>query len=194
MQKRIENVKEYFVAFNIAENTAYAQLRFPTKWDVPSNEILEENFNTRSAIENDGSVYFFSDMSNGIMNVFDAVDFTIEYNKDLEEKSELFREKIEELKQIFATKTLEELRNLTISVKEVTTLPWKKSEKGDKKERKRGKDKPQIKEDEKVVNNEVSENEVAEKKECEEIPPKEACNVPEEENSLLAYAQGIVEK
>ena len=194
MQKRIENVKEYFVAFNIAENTAYAQLRFPSKWDVPSNEILEENFNTRSAIENDGSVYFFSDMSNGIMNVFDAVDFTIEYNKDLEEKSELFREKIEELKQIFATKTLEELRNLTISVKEVTTLPWKKSEKGDKKERKRGKDKPQIKEDEKVVNNEVSENEVAEKMECEEMPPKEACNVPEEENSLLAYAQGIVEK
>lgn len=194
MQKRIENVKEYFVAFNIAENTAYAQLRFPSKWDVPSNEILEENFNTRSAIEGDGSVYFFSDMSNGIMNVFDAVDFTIEYNKDLEEKSELFREKIEELKQIFATKTLEELRNLTISVKEVTTLPWKKSEKGDKKERKRGKDKPQIKEEEKVVNNEVSEKEVVEKNECEEIPSNEVCNVPEEENSLLAYAQGIVEK
>lgn len=194
MQKRIENVKEYFVAFNIAENTAYAQLRFPSKWDVPSNEILEENFNTRSAIESDGSVYFFSDMSNGIMNVFDAVDFTIEYNKDLEEKSELFREKIEELKQIFATKTLEELRNLTISVKEVTTLPWKKSEKGDKKERKRGKDKPQIKEDEKVVNNEVGEKEVAEKNECEEIPSNEVRNVPEEENSLLAYAQGIVEK
>ena len=191
MQDRIEKIKEYFVAFNIAENMAYTQVRFPNKWDVPSSEILEENFNVNTAIESDGTIYFFSEMSNGILNVFDAVDFTIDYNKDLEEKSELFREKIEELKELFATKTLDELRTMKIVVEEVIILPWKKDSKSSKRDKaQNNKDKKtsqttkkekKAKVVEEVNNDKVSDTNKVEIGEPDMIP-----------SSLLSFAENLV--
>ena len=193
MQERIKNIEEYFVAFNIAENMAYIQVQFPEKWDVPSNEILEENFNVRTAPESNGSMYFFSELSNGILNVFDAVDFAIEYNKDLEEKGELFRVKIEELKELFATKTLEELRNMKIVIETPQALPWKKNKNEEKRDKTRGnkgkkssraekKEKKseiveEVKDDETNVNNNV------------EIGEPDVM-----QNSLLSFAENLVKE
>lgn len=199
MQERIEKIKDYFIAFNIAEDTAYAQVRFHNKWDVPNNEILIENFKVKSAQESDGSVYFFSELSNGILNVFDAIDFTIDYNRDLEEKGELFREKIEELKMLFATKTLEELRNLAITVEEVSTLPWKNSSKNNKRETLSSKkDKKSKKKGEETTPTENNDEVVTPIEETVEEQVVDTTNNEEgdvpviDPSSLLAYAQEMV--
>lgn len=205
MQDRIEKIKDYFISFNIAEGVAYIQIKLPNKWDAPSSEVLEENFQTKTAKESNGTIYFFSEMDNGIMNVFDAVDFTVEYNKDLEEKSELFRVKIEELKNLFATKSLDELKTLNITFSEPTILPWK--ENGSKSVGKRGKtqvnkkekgiqkhDNDNVKED---VNNNVG-NELVEndKSNVDVIVDTQNDDTPtsiETSNSLLEFAQSIID-
>lgn len=187
MQSRIKQIEDYFLAFNIAENIAYIQVRFPEKWDVPSSEILEDEYSTKIVEEKDHSYYFFSNMGNGIMNVFDAVDFTIAYNKDLEEKSNLFLTKINELKEIFATKSLNELRGvrieLTSGVSETVKEDTKKNNSKRSRRSTKKDNKKEIPSDKSQTNEDVT-----------PIVPEDAVSTEGLENeTLLAFANSIIE-
>ena len=48
-------------------------------------------------------------------------DEIIKYNKDREEKERLFKEKIQELKRVFESKNVEELKGLHFEMNELTT-------------------------------------------------------------------------
>ena len=190
MQERINKIKEYFVAFNIAEGISYIKVKFPKKWEIPNVEILKENFKVSIAEESDGDFYFFSELTNGIDNVFDAVDFVVEFNKDLEAKTQLFTEKINELKELFSTKSLSDLQHLEI----VINLPMPLDEKSDK-----GKDKSKRtrKNNKKEKNNNENSQTASEVsvKNNEELVQPNTPNVDDMANgvSLLDYAQNLVE-
>lgn len=116
MQERINKISEYFKVFNISDNIAYISINFPSKWQVPDTKILEDSFKVKIAPDDGGIVYFFTDVSNGIDNLFDSVEFTITYNRDLETKMQLLKEKVTLLKELFAIHSLEELSTLEIKL------------------------------------------------------------------------------
>lgn len=111
MQNRINNIIEYFRGFNIADGIAYIHVTFPKTWQLPNNNILNNEFKTNVASDNTG-IYFFTKYENGINIVFDAVEFTIDFNKDLEEKTSLFKDKVSELKELFMQEKLDVLKTL----------------------------------------------------------------------------------
>lgn len=186
MQNRINSIKEYFVGFNIAENVAYVKVIFPEKWSVTSNEILESNFKVNCVSDNDGGIYFYSDMNNGITNLFDAIDFTIDFNKDMERKSQLFLDKLEQLKSLFSTLSLEELSTLDFVV---SNKPNKDKVKTKKRVSKKGS--KEVKNIEKeTVENELHDETPKNEDEKENIIIDNSKN--DNNDSLLAFAEGLV--
>lgn len=174
MQKRIEKINQYFNDFKVCDGLVFISVDFPKKWQIPSNELLEEMFKTKYVNKNDGTgYYFFSPIENGIYNVFDTVDFTIEFNLNLEEKTKLLQEKTEELKKLFVELPIETLK----------TIEFKYSEKKPKNVRKNNKKK--INDSEEILKTEITDN-------TDYSTTTVTADNNNENNSLLDFAQDLV--
>lgn len=114
LNERITKVKPYFVTFNVngEEDAMYVVAKFPQTWAIPDKSGLLENFKVQVAPMNNG-ICFVTESENGADCVFDALDYVIDFNKSVEERKALLMEKVNELKQLFSTETLEKLKTLT---------------------------------------------------------------------------------
>lgn len=118
IQERIKNISEYFVGMQMSteDNVVYVRTRFPDNWVI--SELLEDNFNVRGIQDKKNKTqFFFTNIENGFDVVFDAIDFTIQMNKSALERLELFKEKVEELKELFDSEEIEKLRRLEFTFK-----------------------------------------------------------------------------
>ena len=122
ISKKISDIGENFVGFNITNGCAYVQLNFPKTWTFPSEEYMREEYGTEFVQKNGDETYFYGDADN-YEKVFDAALYTIEMNKSIEAKIALLQVKVTELKELFADKDLEELKTLQF----VTTPPKSKA-------------------------------------------------------------------
>ena len=109
--KRIEKVKEYFIKFNIEEGAITLALKFPAKWTIPDAEFLKTQYNVVAGVTPYGVIYG-TESANGFEKIFDAVEYTIRFNMEAQERLTLFNEKVEELKKLFVKEPLEKLRTL----------------------------------------------------------------------------------
>lgn len=116
LKSRIDKIGPYFVSFNIMaeESASYAVVKFPQGWAIPDKGALRENFKVEIAPMEYG-ICFASDIKNGPECIFDALDYVIDFNKKVEERKGLLIEKVEELKQLFATEDLDKLKTLQFS-------------------------------------------------------------------------------
>lgn len=130
LQDRYVKTRQYVSLFNIAENVAYALLRMPNGWVIPSNVEKEFNIQCKKDTESQNGYYLFVDLSenqNGITSIFDSIDFIIEFNNAIEERASIFREKAEILKKLVYSEPINKLKTLEFVFK-----PEKKSRKGKK--------------------------------------------------------------
>ena len=120
---RIEKTKPYFVSFNVMaeESVSYAVVKFPSGWATPDSNALLSNFKVQVAPMGQGQMCFASEIENGSECIFDALDYVIDFNKAVEERKALLHQKIEELKELFCSETLDRLKTL-----EFTFPPQKK--------------------------------------------------------------------
>lgn len=115
LQDRYVKTRQYVSLFNIAENVAYALLRMPNGWVIPSNMAKEFNIQCKKDTESANGYYLFVDLGenqNGIASIFDSIDFIIEFNNAIEERASIFREKAEILKKLVYTEPISKLKNL----------------------------------------------------------------------------------
>lgn len=114
LQDRINNVKPYFISFKVEaqDSAAYAVVKFPQSWTVPDTEKLKENFKVQIGNLNGGCLCFVTEMANSTDCIFDALDYVIDFNRKVEERKGLLLEKVNELKDLFATETLDRLKTL----------------------------------------------------------------------------------
>ena len=128
IQDRINNISEYFIGMQMSteDNIVYVRTRFPDKWVI--SELLEDNFKVRGIQDKKNNTqFFFTNIENGFDAVFDAIDFTIQMNKSALERLDLFKEKVEELKELFDTEEIEKLRRLEFTFKKVEKKKNKKT-------------------------------------------------------------------
>ena len=111
LSERIAKIKPFFVNFNVdsTEGASVLLVRLPEGWQIPNN--VEKDFGVQTAARQEGT-YFVVELEKGTDVLFDAVDFVIEYNQSIIEKSELLKEKIGELKKIFIQNPMEKLKTL----------------------------------------------------------------------------------
>lgn len=117
VQYRIDKIKDYFRGMQVTQvdeiNVIYVVVSFPKRWII-DDEITEKyDVNVMDGKE-EGEYYFCAEMGVGFDKVFDAVDHCIGVNKDAMERAQIFQEKINALKAIFAdgTYTIGELKTL----------------------------------------------------------------------------------
>lgn len=148
LQEKLIELSEYGVSFNVASGNFVIKIKYNSNWTIIQPDGNEIAFYRD---ENDDSVYYYvASVTTSIDKIFFAIDETIEYNRELELKVELFKEKMSELQEIFAQEPLDVLRTLEFKLKK-------------KKKKEKTKKEKVVNEKEDDINNieEVSENEPA---------------------------------
>ena len=128
IKERIEKLKPYFQSMNIASenNIIYVLVQFHKGWAC--SELTEYNFDVKVVQgETPFSFYFFTDLEIGFDNLFDAIEFNINFNIEAQNKVTLLKEKIEELKNIFEVEDIETLKTLEFLYKKKKNKQSKKN-------------------------------------------------------------------
>ena len=121
LNEQLIRLSSYKINFNIYEGTVIISLEYPKDWTV-----LEINSSDIQTTSENGRQFYWVPLQMDVEKVFELIDETIEYNKDIEAKSELFKQKIDEMRKIFLEEDLQTLRTMEFKMKK-KKLPKKKA-------------------------------------------------------------------
>lgn len=113
LQENLTELSSYNIDFRYYGNWILVGVEYDKGWQIiePTNPLIEH-------MAKDGKYYYSAPMNEvNIDEVFDLIKETIEHNKDLQKKVELFQEKIEELQKIFAEQDYDTLLTLSFKYK-----------------------------------------------------------------------------
>ena len=103
---------EHFRGIETYNDAFMVKVMFPSQW------VAENSSDGRIKVvrseTNNYEWFFYCDTSNGVAieEVFDFIIETINYNADMKAKIDLLKAKVEELKEFFADRSLDELMTL----------------------------------------------------------------------------------
>lgn len=116
--ERLDKLKPYFKGLKVTDNYNIVEVVIKKSWVFEENEdILSQN---KVMKENSNILYymFYSDTKT-FDDILDYIEeFVINHNLEIEEKENLLRAKVEELKRVFEDKSLEELNSLKFTTEE----------------------------------------------------------------------------
>lgn len=123
LNEQLIRLSSYKINFNIYEGTVIISLEYPKDWTV-----LEINSIDIQTTSENGRQFYWVPLQMDVEKVFELIDETIEYNKDIEAKSELFKQKIDEMRKIFLEEDLQTLRTMEFKMKKKKFLKKKVTE------------------------------------------------------------------
>lgn len=107
-EKRLKDLSDYEIAFEIKKGYYHVSLKYKNNWEVitPDNDLIY--------LEERGGVYHYIASTDSVFvnDIFKLIDDTIDYNIDLQRKLELFKKKTEELREIFANENFDVLETI----------------------------------------------------------------------------------
>lgn len=158
-EKRLKELNGYNISFEIKQGYYHIALVFEDGWNIltPDNDSIYVE-------ERNGLYHYIASIDNvKIEDMFNAIDETIEYNMDLQKKLILFKQKTQELQELFATEDYEKLQTIEFTFKKkqekVSKRTKSKSETKEKTAKKtrtkkvKKEEKPKEENTEEVVNN-----------------------------------------
>ena len=113
LQENLKELSPYNIDFRYYGNWYLVGIQYKEGWQIlePDNPLIEH-------MPKDGKYYYSAPMNEvSIDEIFDSIKGTIEHNKDLQKKVELFQQKIEELQNIFSVEDYETLLTLDFRYK-----------------------------------------------------------------------------
>lgn len=126
MEKRIEKIKEYFFGLEIQNDELKIKIKYPSDdWHILTDK--QGLVKITKAKEPNIIIYRISLSTMTTDELFDFIDSTIAFNKDVEKKKEILLKKYQELSEIVATHTPEELESLTWVLKPIKKSKTKKN-------------------------------------------------------------------
>ena len=161
-EKRLKELNGYDISFEIKQGYYHVALVYEEGWNVlaPDNEFIY--------VEERNGVYHYIGSADDVKldDIFATIDATINYNMDLQKKLILFKEKTQELQELFANEDFEKLQTIefVFAEKEEAKKPIKKkqTEKTPRKTRSKTKKTEKKEELAEQVTEEVSEDKIAE--------------------------------
>ena len=115
LQEKIISLSEYKLGFNIYGGHTIINVTYPKDWSVIKPE--NENITFARDESNKDTYYYSAPITIDMEEIFINIETTIEFNKEMEKKIELFQIKQAELQNIFIEETYETLETLTFSFK-----------------------------------------------------------------------------
>lgn len=127
LQDKLVELSEYAIGFNVYDGNFLVHITYHEGWAViePSDSSI-----TFMRDKKDGNTYYYSaPLTTDMSKIFSAIEETISYNKELEEKVVLFKEKVEEMQELFSRKSISELRKMRFDIpsSQRTEKPKKKT-------------------------------------------------------------------
>ena len=120
LQDRIKKNEGYFKSIEIHNGYLTMIVNFKPKWGVfPSPDEKIKVGNSPSGIK-DEWVYYGKYDEITVDEIFDLVEQTIDVNLEAALKIELMKEKIEELKKLFAETPYSKLQTLSFNIEDIT--------------------------------------------------------------------------
>ena len=121
LQHRIKKKEGYFKSIEIHNGYLTMIVNFKPKWGVfPSPDEKIKVGNSPSGVK-DEWVYYGKYDEVTVDEIFDLVEQTIDVNLEAALKIELMKEKIDELKKLFAETPYSKLQTLTFNIEEIST-------------------------------------------------------------------------
>lgn len=118
IQEKLNKLKPYFKGLKAADNYRIVEFNLKDTWLIEEDKFIE--LQQKPIKESSSILYsmFYSDKK----SFDDIIDFVyervIKHNLELEQKEELLRAKVEELKRVFEDKSLNELSGLKFTTEE----------------------------------------------------------------------------
>jgi len=121
--KEIENIVDYCSSIRKLKTYLSFDMIFPSNWTVLKSQIDETKTVFNKTNDNSKHISFVSEINEeSIVETISNIEKVISYNKEKEEKERLFKEKVNELKNIFEKGGLEDLKNLKFDVDDIPKL------------------------------------------------------------------------
>lgn len=127
--KKFVSLSEYNIGLQTYQGNFVISLKYPDNWAVI--EPTDKSIQFMRDEEAVGVYYYVVSVEGGeekLNGVFDAIDETIMYNKELQEKVELLNQKITELRDLFVEYPIDKLRNLEFTFKKQKKKAAKKAQ------------------------------------------------------------------
>lgn len=133
IKQRIEKIKQYFAGMQVenlgGQQVIYVIVNFPDRWVI--DDTVANKFDVSIAESDDvqNQYFFCAKMEQGFDTVFDAIDYNVEKMLSAQERTDLFKKKTQELRDMF--------ENLDIPIETLRTLEFtfkKKQKRGPAKE------------------------------------------------------------
>ena len=114
LQDRLIQLAEYGIGFNVNDGNFLVNITYKDGWSVikPSDETILFIADQKRP----NTYYYSAPITTDITCIFDAINDTVTYNKDIEEKVRIFKERVEELQELFAELPLSSVKKLVFTV------------------------------------------------------------------------------
>jgi hypothetical protein len=174
-EKKLKDLNGYNISFEIKQGYYHIALEYDENWSI----LNSDNENIYIQEKNGLYHYIASTDSVKVEDMFNLIDTTIKYNLDLEKKLILFKQKTEELQELFSNEEYDTLQTIEFKFKKKNTLKKttrktkNKTEEKAKKTRTKTKQKKEITKKEKItediVENKINQIETSDYDNDEEI-------------------------
>ena len=135
LQDKLVSLSDYNIGFRTYENNFIITIVYKDDWAIIEPSDKDVKF---FKDENKQNTYYYitqiGGKKDGLQNIFNTIDETIMYNKELEEKVELLKEKINQLYDLFNAKSIDELKTLEFVTKKGKSNRQRKKPKEETKE------------------------------------------------------------
>jgi len=120
MYSELKDIFTYLVSVRKLKNYISVDIQFPKQWKIPKKYVNEDKIVENDKIDNDYRFFsFVTEFDEKVLNeTVGNVKNIISYNKEIELKERLLKQKIDELKRIFETENIESLQSLTFDILE----------------------------------------------------------------------------
>jgi len=123
LYKEIENIVDYCSSIRKLKTYLSFDMVFPGTWAVLKSQVDETKTVFNKSDEKGKNISFVSEINEeAISETISKIETVINYNKEKEEKERLFKEKVNELKNLFEKGGLEDLKNLKFDVDDIPKL------------------------------------------------------------------------
>ena len=120
MYKELKDIFHYLVTVRVLKTYLSIDVEFPVGWKIPKRFVQEDKIMENQKVSNDKRFFsFVSEFDEEALNLtLNSIKSIISYNKEIELKEKLLKQKIDELKKIFESQQLENLQNLKFELLE----------------------------------------------------------------------------
>jgi hypothetical protein len=120
MYYELKDIFDYLVSVRKLKNYLSIDIEFPLSWKIPKRFAKEDQIIENQKLNEDSRFFsFVGEFDESVVNTtVENIKNIISYNKEIELKERLLKQKIDELKRIFESKKLENLQTLKFELLE----------------------------------------------------------------------------